>query len=72
MSTDCILKQQKQVLFRIVVSLHPPGGNYFVLSRNTTSIRWLLERSAVNYVELFESLNFETVQDVKIGPQAKD
>ena len=26
--------------------------------------RWLLERVAVNYFELFESLNFETVQDV--------
>ena len=72
MSTKCNLKQQKQVLFRVVVSLHPPGGNFFFLSRNTTFIRWLLERLAVNYFELFESINFETVQDVKIGPQPKD
>ena len=49
-----------------------PVGIFFFLSRNTTFIRWLLERLAVNYFELFESLNFETVQDVKIGPQAKD
>ena len=34
--------------------------------------RWLLERLVVDYFELFESLNFETIQDVKIGPQRKD
>ena len=34
--------------------------------------RWLLERLAVNYFEIFESLNFETVQNVKIGSQRRD
>ena len=63
-------KQRKQVLFRVVVSLHPPGGNIFVLSRNSTATLqqmcpWLLERLPVNHSELFESLNFESVQDVK-------
>ena len=63
-------KQRKQVLFRVVVSLHPPGGNIFVLSRNSTATLqqmcpWLLERLPVNHFELFESLNFESVQDVK-------
>ena len=31
----------------------------------------LLERLAVNYFELFESLNFETVQDLKIWIEKK-
>ena len=34
--------------------------------------RWLLERLAINYFEIFESLNFETVQNVKIGSQRRD
>ena len=28
---------------------------------------WLLERSTVNYFEIFKSLNFEGVQDVKLN-----
>ena len=64
--------------FRVVVSLHPPGGNYFVLSHDTTAVKdksmfpWPLELLAVNYFELFESLNLDTVQDVKIGSKRKD
>ena len=37
-----------------------------------SKFHWSLELEAVNYIELFEDLNFETVQDVKIGPQTKD
>ena len=81
--TKCLLKvqsktKQNRSFFRVVVSLHPPGGNYFALSRNTTAIKdksmfpWPRELLAVNYFELFESLNFETVQDVKIGSKSKD
>ena len=50
-------------LFSRRCSLHPPGENNFVLSHNTTNIdqrqlcAWLLERLAVNYFDLFESLN---------------
>ena len=76
--TKYLLKVQSKTkenrsFFRVVVSLHPPGGNYFVLSRNTTAVKdksmfpWPLELLAVNYFELFESLNLDTVQDVKIG-----
>ena len=73
-------KQRKQVPFRVVVSLHPPGGNNFVPSRNSTATLqhdfrqmcpWLLERLPVNYFELYESLNFESVQDVKIGSKRR-
>ena len=72
--TKCPLKVKSKTTetgpFRVVVSLHPPGGNNFVLSRNSTATLqqmcpWLLERLPVNHSELFESLNFESVQDVK-------
>ena len=81
--TKYLLKVQSKTkenrsFFHIVVSLHPPSGNYFVLSRNTTAVKdkymfpWPLELLAVNYFELFESLNLDTVQDVKIGSKRKD
>ena len=70
--------KENRSFFPVVVSLHPPSRNYFVLSRNTTAVKdksmfpWPLELLAVSYFDLFESLNFETVQDVKIGSKRED
>ena len=76
----CNLKQKRTGPFFASLFLYTPpipGLNY-VLSRNTTAVKdksmfpWPLELLAVNYFELFESLNFETEQDVKIGSKRKD
>ena len=70
------LKTTETDPFQVVVSLHPPSGNNFVLSCNTTAMLQpnqrhmcprLLESLAVSYFKSFESLNFEIVQNLKIG-----